>query len=582
MSTFRMLKNILKVCKNASLYYIVLLVLLISSSFFSTYPITYIEKAINICTDSTYPDRTKAFLIAGAIYLILHVTNVILTALLEYVNVIIETRIGHELRMKLYAKLQSVPMSFYDDKNSSDLVVRLVQDNDITVTGMLKPVAYIIKDMFVFIFGFIYMSRIDLEITLVMIPIGIVISVFAIKTGPRIQSLTEDERKTNSVLWQRFTENIKAIKEIKAYLQEKRCYAKVADSSLDTNKNIRKLQRYIITTSGLDSAFFMSIIAFIMIYGGYKVSIGTLSVGGLTALMMYNGLLTDPLMNFFDYYQQIQQVVVSSERIFSILEEKDEIDEKEEARKISKRVFTDCLEIEDIHFFYKDIPTIDGVSMKIRKGEKIAFVGQSGCGKSTLCKLLIRFYEPQKGEIRLDDINIKDIRLDSLRSTIGIVFQDPFLFSGTLRENLLFANPEATEEQLQKAVEVSGIHFFLDNLENGLETYIGENGTNLSGGERQRISIARIVLKDPEILVLDESTSALGPITTMEVTRNLTELFKDKTMIFTAHKLAAIVHLCDCVYMFRRGKIVGCGTHEELMEQNPDYRVLYEAQFVEE
>ncbi|MGN0311130.1 MAG: ABC transporter ATP-binding protein [Lachnospiraceae bacterium] len=582
MSTFRMLKNILKVCKNASLYYIVLLVLLISSSFFSTYPITYIEKAINICTDSTYPDRTKAFLIAGAIYLILHVTNVILTALLEYVNVIIETRIGHELRMKLYAKLQSVPMSFYDDKNSSDLVVRLVQDNDITVTGMLKPVAYIIKDMFVFIFGFIYMSRIDLEITLVMIPIGILISVFALKTGPRIQSLTEDERKTNSVLWQKFTENIKAIKEIKAYIQEKRCYEKVADSSLDTNKNIRRLQRYIITTSGLDSAFFMSIIAFIMIYGGYKVSIGTLSVGGLTALMMYNGLLTDPLMNFFDYYQQIQQVVVSSERIFSILEEKDETDEKEEARKIIKRDFKECLEIEDIHFFYKDIPTIDGVSMKIRKGEKIAFVGQSGCGKSTLCKLLIRFYELQEGKICLDGINIKDIRLDSLRSTIGIVFQDPFLFSGTLRENLLFANPEATEEQLQKAVEVSGIHFFLDNLENGLETYIGENGTNLSGGERQRISIARIVLKDPEILVLDESTSALDPITTMEVTRNLTELFKDKTMIFTAHKLASIVHLCDCVYMFRRGKIVGCGTHEELMEQNPDYRTLYEAQFVEE
>ena len=149
-ATFRMLKNIIKVCKNANLYYIILLVLLISGSFFSTYPITYIEKAINICTDNTYPDRTKAFLMTGLVYLILHVTNVVLTALLEYVNVFIETRIGHQLRMRLYSKLQSVPMSFYDDKNTSDLIVRLVQDNEITASGMLKPVAYIIKDMFVF------------------------------------------------------------------------------------------------------------------------------------------------------------------------------------------------------------------------------------------------------------------------------------------------------------------------------------------------------------------------------------------------------------------------------------------------
>lgn len=577
-----MLKNILKVCKNATLYYIILLVLLISSSFFSTYPITYIEKAINICTDNTYPDRTKAFLMAGLIYLMLHVINVILTALLEYVNVLIETKIGHELRMKLYSKLQNVPMSFYDDRNSSDLIVRLVQDNDIAVTGMLKPIAYIIKDIFIFIFGFIYMSRIDLQITLVMIPIGISLSVFAIKTGPRIQKLTEDERKINSILWQGFTENIKAIKEVKAYIQEKICYEKMSCSSLNANKNIRKLKRYIINTTGLSSAFFMSIIAFIMIYGGYKVSIGVLSVGGLTAMMMYNGLLTDPLMNFFSYYQKIQQVVVSSERIFSIFNEKDEADEKEEAYKIDKHDFNYSLEIDDIHFLYKDITTIDGVSMKVQKGQKVAFVGQSGCGKSTICKLLIRFYELQKGEIKIDNINIKDIKLDSLRSVFGIVFQDPFLFSGTLKENILFANPMASEEQVQKAIEVSGINQFIGNLENGIETYIGENGTNLSGGERQRISIARIVLKNPEILILDESTSALDAITTMEVTKKLMDFFKDKTMIFTAHKLVSIVHLCDCIYLFEQGGVVGHGTHEEMMEKNIAYRELYEAQFIEE
>ena len=426
------------------------------------------------------------------------------------------------------------------------------------------------------------MSRIDLQITLVMLPIGISLSVFAIKTGPKIQALTMDERKTNSILWQGFTENVKAIKEIKAYMQEKSCYEKVSYSSLNANKNVIKLQKYLILTTGLSSAFYMSIIAFIMIYGGYKVSIGALSVGGLTAMMMYNGLLTEPLMNFFSYYQQIQQVAVSSQRIFSIIDEMDEKDEKKEALKINKHDFNRSLEINDIHFLYNDIPTIDGVSMNIKKGEKIALVGQSGCGKSTICKLLIRFYELQKGEIKIDNINIKDIRLDSLRFVFGIVFQDPFLFSGTLKENILFANPDASEEQVQKAIEISGINLFVKNLENGIDTYIGENGTNLSGGERQRISIARIVLKNPEILIFDEATSALDPITTMEVTKKLTDLFKDKTMIFTAHKLVSIVHLCDRIYLFKHGKVVGYGTHDEMMKENADYKELYEAQFIEE
>lgn len=579
MKNSKVMIRIFKLCKEFKIKILILLLTLILTSFFSTYPIKYIEKVINICTNYEGNNKTTAFFIASITYLALHILNVFFRALFEYLNVHLETKIGHKIRMSLFSKLQKVPVSFYDSRNSSDLTLRLVQDSSITVDGILKPVTFIIKDILVFILGFYYMAKIDLEITLIMIPIGIFLSAFAIKTGPKIRKLSENERDSNSILWQKFTEYIKAIKEMKAYCQENKCLDDVCKNSLNTNEKIVNLKKYIIITSNINSAFFMGIIAFIMILGGYKVSIGTLSIGGLTALMMYNGLLVDPMLNFFTFYQEMQRVLVSVTRIFSILEEPDE-EEKEFLQ--NKFVFNNSLDVNNIMFKYKDKNTLNNISLSIRKGQKIAFVGHSGSGKSTICKLLIRFYDVEKGEIKIDNVDVNDIKLKELRSLFGIVFQDAFLFSGTLRENLMFANPDATDKELDNAVRISGVNLFLENLPDKLDTFIGENGLSLSGGERQRISIARVILRNPEIIILDESTSALDPITTSEVIKNLLDYYEKKTIIFTAHKLTSISEVCDNIYVFKNGQIVEQGTHKYLMDKNYIYKELYEAQFLKQ
>ncbi|WP_427338225.1 ABC transporter ATP-binding protein [Caloranaerobacter sp. DY30410] len=574
-STLSKVLKIFKLCREFWGKAIVLAITLVLTSFLSAYPIKYIEKIINIATSSSQ-DKVKAFFLAGCVYLLLHVLNIIFRALFEYLNVYLETQIGHKIRIELFSKLQKIPYRVYVENNTSDLMVRLIEDSKITVSGMLKPLTFIIRDILIFIFGFYYMSRIDLQITLIMVPIGIVLSLQAIKTGPKINKLAEDERQANSLLWGKFSEGIKGIKEIKSYCQEKRFSEEVSKKSINMNKKILSLQKFVIITSNINSAFFMGIIAFIMIFGGYKVSIGTLSIGGLTAIMMYNGLLIDPMINFFSFYQQMQQVFVSSDKIFSILEEKEE-----NSGEIDyKYTFENKLEIKELTFKYNDKIALKNISLNIFKGEKVAFVGYSGSGKSTLCKLLIRFYEPDKGQIIIDGYDIKNISLNNLRKIFGIVFQDTFLFTGTLRENILFSNPQATEEELNEALRIAGVDSFLEKLPFGLDTPVGENGFNLSGGERQRVSIARTILRNPDIIILDESTSSLDPITTSKVIKRILKKYEDRTIIFTAHKLTTISKLCDKIYVFKDGEIVEEGIHDELINRDTLYRKIYNAQFL--
>ncbi|SHH32304.1 ATP-binding cassette, subfamily B, MsbA [Caloranaerobacter azorensis DSM 13643] len=574
-STLSKVLKIFKLCREFWGKAIVLAITLVLTSFLSAYPIKYIEKIINIATSSAQ-DKVKAFFLAGCVYLLLHVLNIIFRALFEYLNVYLETQIGHKIRIELFSKLQKIPYRVYVENNTSDLMVRLIEDSKITVSGMLKPLTFIIRDILIFIFGFYYMSRIDLQITLIMVPIGIVLSLQAIKTGPKINKLAEDERQANSLLWGKFSEGIKGIKEIKSYCQEKRFSEEVSKKSINMNKKILSLQKFVIITSNINSAFFMGIIAFIMIFGGYKVSIGTLSIGGLTAIMMYNGLLIDPMINFFSFYQQMQQVFVSSDKIFSILEEKEE----NSGEIHYKYTFENKLEIKELTFKYNDKIALKNISLNIFKGEKVAFVGYSGSGKSTLCKLLIRFYEPDKGQIIIDGYDIKNISLNNLRKIFGIVFQDTFLFTGTLRENILFSNPQATEEELNEALRIAGVDSFLEKLPFGLDTPVGENGFNLSGGERQRVSIARTILRNPDIIILDESTSSLDPITTSKVIKRIVKKYENRTIIFTAHKLTTISKLCDKIYVFKDGEIVEEGIHDELINRDTLYRKIYNAQFL--
>ncbi|MFD3158765.1 ABC transporter ATP-binding protein (plasmid) [Haloimpatiens sp. FM7330] len=578
--TMKSFFKILKLCKEFWKKYILISICLVITSFLSTYPIKYIEKIINTCT-SVGNNKMDLFIKFGVIYLILQILNVLFRAIFEYLSADLESSIGHKIRVMLFSRLEKVPFKFYEKNNTSDLIMRLVQDSNITVDGILQPITFIINNILTFILGFIYMFSIDKTLTLIMIPMGLIISLLTLKTGTKLCILSENERQATSVLWNKFIECINGIKEIKTNCQEKRILDIITKQSNNTKTNIMNLKKYTIKTSNINSAFFMTIIAIIMILGGYKVTIGKLSIGGLSAIMMYNGLLVDPMINFFDLYQRMQRVFVSCDKIFAILECKEE----ENNYKYSNVKFENKIEVKNLSFKY-DLSSdskynLNNVSLEIKKGDKIALVGYSGSGKSTLCKLLMKFYDKFEGMITIDNIDLKEMDINNIRSLFGIVFQDTFLFSGTLKENLIFGKPNASDKEIKRALEISGVDLFSKNLPDGLQTLVGENGFNLSGGEKQRISICRTILRNPDIIILDESTSALDAITTSTVTKNLINFFKDKTIIFTAHKLTNISNICNKIYVFDKGFLVEQGQHKELIGKDSLYKHLYNAQFIQ-
>ena len=228
------------------------------------------------------------------------------------------------------------------------------------------------------------------------------------------------------------------------------------------------------------------------------------------------------------------------------------------------------------------VKALRNVSFSVPKGEYVAIVGESGSGKSTLCSLLMRFYIPQEGKIMLDDRELGEIPLSDLRHICGIVFQDISLWSGTVLENIRLGNPTASEEETERVIRIAGLQSVLEKLPDGLQTQVGEGGTQLSGGERQRVSIAKTLLSNPEILMMDESMSALDPVNTMQITENILKEYPQKTIVFTAHKLIGLVERCDKIVYLEKGAICAEGSHWELMEKESVYRDFYNAQFGKE
>lgn len=313
------------------------------------------------------------------------------------------------------------------------------------------------------------------------------------------------------------------------------------------------------------------------------VQAGTMEAGDLFSFIIYTGILGGAIASFGNLYTSIASAVGATERIQAILEEDSEIDIED--GKMNAAPLSGNISYNNVHFSYptrKDIEVLKGIDIHVNAGQKIALVGQSGSGKSTIVQLLLKFYNLDSGNIKIADEDIRNINTTRLRKSIGIVPQEVMLFGGTIRENILYGNPNATEEELRNAAEKSNSLEFIDNFPEGLDTVVGERGIKLSGGQRQRIAIARAILKDPSILILDEATSSLDAESERIVQEALDELMKGRTSIIIAHRLATIREV-DKIYVLDSGNIIESGTHNELI-QNPDgaYNNLAKLQFTDE
>ncbi|EQE31654.1 ABC transporter family protein, partial [Clostridioides difficile CD22] len=310
----------------------------------------------------------------------------------------------------------------------------------------------------------------------------------------------------------------------------------------------------------------------VVIAGGYFTYIGKITLGDFAAYILYVKMFIQPMKKLINFTEQYQNGMTGFKRFIEIMEQ----DHQKEAKNpIELENVKGDIEIENISFTYEDkTQVLDNLSLSIKAGKTIALVGPSGGGKTTLCNLLPRFYEFDKGDIKIDGKSIKDVSLKSLRKNIGIVQQDVFLFTGTIRDNILCGNPNATDEEMIAAAKKARIHDFVETLPDGYDTYIGERGVKLSGGQKQRISISRIFLKNPPIIILDEATSALDNVTEREIQESLEELSKDRTNLVVAHRLTTIKNADEIIVLTDKG-IEERGTHEELVNKNGVYSRLH-------
>lgn len=487
---------------------------------------------------------------------------------------IVGAKVVRDIREQIFKKLIALPMNFYVQNTSGEIISRTINDSN-TLQGLL---GYAVKDVlvegttFIVLLTVAFIRRWDLAIlATIILPFSFY---FIDKFGKKLRKIAKKTQEQVSGLIVRLTESISGMKMIKAFLQEKLHI----DKFQEENKNY-----YRISVKGARTTEYSVLLHEIitglgtvgmLFYGFYLVNKGEMTLGELISFSAAVGLIYTPLKRLGAANNSLQQASASAERIFYLIDQEPEIDGKAELTQIN-----DGIAYNDVIFFYPgtEKKVLDGVNFSVKKGGLVAIVGRSGAGKTTLVDMLPRFYRPSSGNITIDGMDINDVTLESLRLKIGIVSQDVVLFNETVRENIAFGKSGESEEKIIEAAKAAYAHDFIKDMPKGYDTVIGERGVKLSGGQKQRISIARALLKNPPILILDEATSSLDTASEVIVQKALDNLMTNRTTFVIAHRLST-VRKADKILVLDKGKIAESGTHEELLSRNGIYNVLYKTQ----
>lgn len=482
-----------------------------------------------------------------------------------------------DIRAAVFKKLQRLSVSFYDKNKTGTIMSYVTNDVNALQSAMVENTIEMITEGFILIGSVVAMIYLDWRLTLFTVCTFPVVLWFMEffgkkirKTGGRIQECTAD---ITSVL----QESVASARVIKSFVRED---YEVDRFDVENKANFRanmKNAQLMATLTPVVELVAAICVTMIIWYGGNNVINGTITAGSLVAFLTYAVNISNPIKRLTRVIGNIQKALAAAQRVFMIIDMPEEIAESRDAKQLPE--VSGKVEFQNVSFAYNDKGNvITDLSFSVKPGEVIAIVGPSGAGKSTIANLLPRFYDVNKGDIKIDGHSVREVTLDSLREQVGIVPQETMLFNGSVYNNILYGRLDATKEEIEAAAKAANAHDFIMQLTDGYETKLGDRGVNLSGGQRQRIAIARAILKNPRILILDEATSALDTESERVVQEALDRLMVGRTSFVIAHRLSTVKN-ADKILVLEKGNLVESGTHDELLALDGLYAHLYKIQY---
>jgi len=533
---------------------------------------------IRLVIDIDIPHRNiHALLYKAVFYIVLTLLYVISLR----VRTIFMTKLGNsvvsDIRMHLFTHLQKLSLSFFDSRPAGKIMVRVMNDVDSLSELLSNSILNVLVDTLSLWAIIVIMLSIDIKLSIVALGVlPLLISIIMILKNS-IRTRWQDVRKKSSTLNAYIHESIQGMKITQAFTREE----KNAEIFKNLNTTFKNTWMKAIRVNNLfwPTIEFTGTLSSVLIFlfGIWMMRKGYTTLGTIIAFSNYMGMFWQPINNISNFYNQLLVAMASTERIFEILDIQPDVQDDPDAYDLPP--IRGEITFENVSFSYdEEKPVLKDVSFTIKAGETIALVGETGAGKTTIINLIARFYDPQKGRILIDGHDIKNVTLNSLRKQMGIMLQDTFIFSGTIADNIRYAKPEATMDEVISAAKIVNAHEFIMKMEKGYDTEVNERGSRLSIGQRQLIAFARALLADPKILILDEATSAVDTQTEVLIQQAIEKLTSGRTSIIIAHRLSTIRN-ADRIFVIHDGQIVEEGNHEQLIEKKGYYYNLYTSQF---
>lgn len=497
--------------------------------------------------------------------------------LMNHINNQITYRIGKDLRIQVFEHLQKLPLSYIDDHSSGDLISRIVTDIDQFTDGLLLGFTQLFTGVITIVGTICFMLGINLWITLVVVILSPLSFLIARFISQRSYHMFQKQSEIRGKMTGFVNEMLSGIKVVKAFDHEKEAQKEFDEINDSLAYYSMRATFFSSITNPATRFMYSGIYAGVAIAGCISVIMGRISVGQLSSFLSYTNQYTKPFNEITGVITEFQNSLASAARVFELIDQETIKPDEADAAVLSD--VKGKVDLKHVAFSYTpEVPLIEDFNLQVKPGQRVAIVGPTGCGKTTLINLLMRFYDVNAGSIEVEDHDIRNVTRKSLRSSYGMVLQETWLKAATIRENISYGKPDATDEEIVQAAKEANAHGFIMRMPDGYDTLISEGGGNLSQGQKQLLCIARIMLSLPPMLILDEATSSIDTMTEIRIQKAFEKMMKGRTSFVVAHRLSTIQN-ADVILVMENGHILEQGTHEELLKKNGAYAKLYNSQF---